>query len=150
MKKISRKAVIIKISAPIILAVIITIIFFDNPIKQFGYLKLEDEMPFTEGYNTFAPIYKVPKSKFYIAIGEPELWCIQEDCGDIGMYVKNLGGWLEGGDVSQVTIDEIFGLDAEENKNVKKIILVGDGDSKLVGIYPNKGIDDVEEILKLH
>jgi len=133
-----------------ILTVVVASRFFDNRVKKFGYLKLGGEMPFTEGHNTFAPIYKVPKSKFYIAIGEPDLWCIQEDCGDVGMSVKNLGGWLEAGDVSRVTTDEIFGLDIEENKNVKKIVLVGDGDSKLVGIYPNKGISDVEEILELH
>ncbi len=119
-----------------------------EPLKL-GPLKMGGEMPGGHGDTTFAPYMKIPISKFYVSVAEPDTGCINEDCNLDGAYIQTMGGWLEVKHTG-VTIDELFGLDMPENKNIKSIVLIGDQDGKIAGIYPNRGLDDVIPILKLH
>lgn len=88
-------------------------------------------------------------SKFYVNIAEPNLGCVLKYCNVQAALINTMGGWLEAEETG-VTIDEIFGLDLEENKNVKSITIIGDRNGKIVGIYPNKGLKDVISILKFY
>lgn len=149
-----RKYIItISVATVIIFSVVVFSIFIKNnaKIKKFGPLKLGGEMPLGEGYNTFAPARIIPKSKFYIAIGEPHLWCVFDECCLEGTLIKSMGGWIQGERTSQPTIAEIFGLDSSDNnKKFESIVIVGDGNSKIVGIYPGKSSEDISSIMKLH
>jgi len=119
-----------------------------EPLKL-GQLKIGGEMPGGPGWSTFAPYMEIPISKFYVSVAEPDTWCINENCNLNGELIQTMGGWLEVV-YTGVTIDELFGLDMEENRTVKSIVLIGDQDGKLAGIYPNGDLDDVISILKLH
>lgn len=118
-------------------------------VKQFGNLKLGGEMPLGPGDSTFAPYKIIPISKFYVNIAQKDSpWCIIESCGSVGAQVKTMGGWLEGMESPQA-ISEIFDLNLEQN-NIKSILIVGDQNAKIVGIYPNRGLKDLISILKLY
>src|SRR3989338_66106 len=121
-------------------------------MKEFGPLAVGSDMPIGgfEGW-TFAPHKTIPASAFYVAIVQDDYWCSLENCDFIGALVKTMGGWL------QTTNSEVFpdvkgimGLDLEKNNNIKSITIVGDSHSKIVGIYPNIGIQDLLSILRLH
>lgn len=133
---------------------IIGLVFYvlnNEKIKKFGPLRLGDKIPYSEGHFTFAPIKTIPKSKFYITIGEPDLWCTFDDCCAEGAFVKKVGGWLQSEKTSQPDVSEVFGLDSPDNKKkFKSIVIIGDVNSKIVGIYPGKGIKDIASIMELH
>lgn len=114
-----------------------------------GPLEIGGEMPGGPGDTTFAPYMEIPISKFYVSIAEPDTWCINEDCNIEGAFIQTMGGWLEVKHTG-VTIDELFGLDIPENKDIKSIVLIGDQNGKIAGIYPNRGLKNVIPILKLH
>ncbi|MFH1192157.1 MAG: hypothetical protein V1655_01655 [bacterium] len=120
-----------------------------EPLKL-GQLKIGGEMPGGPGDTTFAPYMKIPISKFYVSVMEPNSWCINEDCNLDGAFIQTMGGWLEVNHTGDPTLDEFYGLDLPENKNIKSLVLIGDRDGKIVGIYPSRGLDDVIPILKLH
>jgi len=88
-------------------------------------------------------------SKFYVNIAESNLDCTLKYCNLQAALINTMGGWLEAEETG-VTIDEIFGLDLEEHKNIKSMIIIGDQNSKIVGIYPNKGLKDALEILAFY
>ncbi|MFH1029792.1 MAG: hypothetical protein V1770_00855, partial [bacterium] len=115
-----------------------------------GPLVIGGEMPGGLGDTTFAPYIEIPTSKFYVSIAEPDMWCINEYCNIEGGFIQTMGGWLEIKHTGDPTLDEFYGLDLPENKNVKSVVLIGDSDGKIAGIYPNRGLKDVITILKLH
>lgn len=61
-----------------------------------------------------------------------------------------MGGWLQVYNTKFVETREFFGFESLKNKETQSAIIVSDGDGKIAGIYLNKDLDDVEEILKLH
>lgn len=116
-----------------------------------GSLEIGGKMPWGPGDSTFAPYLEIPASqKFYVSVAEPNTWCINEDCSIDGAIIQTLGGWLQVENTRQSEVEALFGLDLPENKDVKSIVLVGDNNGKIVGIYPNKGLRDIIPILKLH
>lgn len=118
---------------------------------KIGPLKIGGEISGGPGDYTLAPYLKIPAlQKFYVSVAGPDSWCINEDCGIDGAFIQTLGGWLQVEDTYQAEIQSEFGLDLPENKNVKSIVLIGDHNGKIVGIYPNKGLSDVIDILRLH
>lgn len=118
---------------------------------EIGLLKIGGKIPNGPGDTTFAPYLKIPASqKFYVSVAEPDTWCINEDCNIDGAFIQTLGGWLQVENTYQSTIKETFGLDLPENQNVKSIVLIGNQSGKIIGIYPNKGLSDVMDILKLY
>lgn len=122
--------------------------FLYTGVIEFGQLKLGEEAPIMTGSVTFAPELKVPPAKFYIGIAEKNRWCIFEECSLNGQIVKILGGWLQSENSEQPAVYESFGLN--ENKNIKSVVVVGDRRGLIVGIYPNKGNNDLLEILAAH
>ncbi len=117
-------------------------------VREFGPMILGKEAPFGQGSGTFHPYLTVPKSKFYITVAEEGLFCILEDCALAGALVHTMGGWLQGEKTGDPTSSELLGLDRDTT--VASIIVMSDGDNKIVGIYPNKGLKDVLPILRLH
>lgn len=120
-----------------------------EPLKL-GLLKTGEDIPLKP--NLERP--ETPKnvfiaSKFYVNIAEPNLGCFSKYCNLEAALINTMGGWLEAENTG-VTIDEIFGLDLEENKNIKSVVIIGDRNGKIVGIYPNKRLKDVISILKFY
>lgn len=126
----------------------------DPALSKLGPFVIGKEMPlhFRPGAGTvWAPPYeKIPYSKFYVFIAKNNS-CIWESCGMDGAVVQTLGGYLAGESLSQPVIAEEFGFDNEEiRKRYKSVIIIGDQNAKIVGIYPNRGISNVLSILRLH
>lgn len=87
--------------------------------------------------------------KFYVNVVQSKFGCTLKYCNIEAAIIDTLGGWLEA-EETRVTIDELVGLDLEENKNVKSIVIIGDQKGKIVGIFPNKTLNDVIPILKFY
>ncbi|MFY9462970.1 MAG: hypothetical protein WAP52_02165 [Candidatus Sungiibacteriota bacterium] len=132
--------------------------FFLNPytayggVRHFGPLRLGSNLPSGgAGDFTFAPLYEIPSSKFYVTIVQPDMWCSGEDCDLDGALIQTMGGWLQ---MEKPSVDpEIegeVGLNRKENKNIHSLVLIGDQNNKIAGIYPNRGLSDVLPILRLH
>ncbi|MFY9462918.1 MAG: hypothetical protein WAP52_01895 [Candidatus Sungiibacteriota bacterium] len=120
-------------------------------VVTFGRIRVGGEAVAGRGSFTFAPYYKIPPAKFYVTVVKKGLWCSNEDCSLDGALIETMGGWLQvektGGGSE---IREEIGLDLPENKNVETIVIIGDGNNKIAGIYPNRGLGDVLPILRLH
>jgi hypothetical protein len=114
----------------------------------FGPLILGGESPIGPGSMTFAPELRIPSTRFYIGVAEKDVWCIFEECAPAGARVAALGGWLQGEDTEQWATREDFGL--EGNNAVSSVVVVANERGKLVGIYPNKTVDNLEAILHTH
>jgi len=122
----------------------------EEPLN-FTPLKIGKEMPFGPGGWTFAPYMEIPASqKFYVSIIQDELWCSGGDCGIDGSLIETMGGWLQVANTAQPTDKEFFGLYLPENQYIKSLVVVGDKEGKIVGLYPNKGFEDILAILKNH
>ncbi|MFC1613451.1 hypothetical protein ACFL23_03920 [Patescibacteria group bacterium] len=120
-------------------------------VEKFGNLKLGGETISGQGGWTLAPYMEIPASKFYVTGIQDEIWCIIEECGLDGAFIQTMGGWLQmDTTIGSPDIKEEAGFNLPENKNIKSIVLIGDQDGKIAGIYPSKGLDDVIAILKLH
>ncbi len=118
-------------------------------VRKFGTMTLGGEMIGGPGGYTFAPELTVPYSKkFYIEVVQKNLWCTFGGCSPRGQIVAILGGWLQGENTEQPAIENDYNL--YENEKVKSIVVVGDKDGRIVGIYPNKNIDDLLSILEIH
>ena len=124
---------------------------FHGGSLKFGPLLLGGESPLGPGAATFAPELSIPPSRFYIGVADKKLknfWCVFEECSPIGAHIAALGGWLQGDDTNHWTNAEDFGLTARTN--VVSVIVVGDKDGKIVGIYPDKTMADVGSLLAIH
>lgn len=121
-------------------------------VKQFGPLRLGDEMPVGgPGDYTFAPLHRIPISKFYVVIVHGGPWCSLDHCGNDGALVGTMGGWLQTEKPSVFPdVTTLTGLDLEENKDVHSLVIVGNQSGKIAGIYPRHGLKDVLPILRLH
>lgn len=120
-----------------------------NEPYDIGPLEIGGEIPYGPGETTFAPYLKIPVSqKFYVSVAEKDTWCINDDCYLEGAFIQTMGGWLQVEDIDHAEVGAMFGLDLPENKDVKSLVLVGDNQGRIVGIYPNKGLSDVIDILK--
>lgn len=123
-----------------------------NGVDKFGPFRLGGKIPLGPGDGTFAPFKEIPESKFYIFIAKKNFWCINEDCGPEGSLVKTMGGWLAGERINDGETSLIFGFDQEFGLRDKhqSVIVVGDQNEKIVGIYPDKDMKDLIVILKQH
>lgn len=142
-----------------LIAIIITWAFiaylYFNPyvlhggVREFGSLQLGGDVPLGPGDYTFAPEMQIPQSKFYINIAQKGLWCVFEECSPEGEKIAALGGWLQSEDTTdEPEIMEIFGLD--DNVDITSIIVVGNREARIVGIYPGKRIEDLPSVLRMH
>ncbi|MFA4872651.1 MAG: hypothetical protein WC659_01810 [Patescibacteria group bacterium] len=121
-------------------------------VREFGPLTLGSSMPLAgPGDWTFAPYKKIPESDFYVLVVQYDNWCIQASCSLDGALVQTMGGWLQGETTRNFPdLPEIIGFDREENRKVKSIVVIGDSKGRIAGIYPNKGMEDLIPVLKLH
>lgn len=118
-------------------------------VKKFGHLTIGGNMPSGPGDATFAPWKIIPSSTFYIIFANDEGLCVFEDCIPEGKIVEAQGGWLQGEvSIGQTEVQTDFGLDT--NQIVKSIVVVGNKDAKIVGIYPNKRSKDILSIIQFH
>jgi len=118
--------------------------FYSEPIRIGG------SMPSGPGGSTFGPILNIPNNrKFYVDVAQRDFWCSNESCGLAGSIVQTMGGWIEVENINQPAVVEgAFGLNLPENKNIKSVVIVGDKNGKIVGIYLNKDYKDVLSILE--
>ncbi|MFH1030650.1 MAG: hypothetical protein V1770_05325 [bacterium] len=120
-------------------------------IEKFGNLKIGGKTISGEGEHTFAPYMKIPHSKFYITVVQEGTRCINEDCSIDGVFIQTMGGWLQMDNTrTDPETKNEAGFNLPENKNIKSLVLIGDQNGRIAGIYPNRGLDDVIPILKLH
>lgn len=117
-------------------------------VKKFGQLVLGDDHPLGYGYVTFYPENNIPQSHFYITVVEKDLWCVFEGCSLEGAHTRMMGGWLQGQDTDNSQIADEIGL--EKNSDVSSLVIVANGENRIVGLYPNNGLGDVAAILRLH
>lgn len=123
---------------------------WENPSK-IDSLTIGSKMPGGPGDTTFAPHLKIPAGqKFYVSVAEPGTWCINEDCGVDGALIQTMGGWLQVEDTYQATDEEFFGLDLPENKHIKSLVIVGNHEGRIAGMFPNRGLKDVLFILRFY
>ncbi len=115
-----------------------------GPFKIGGDIPLKPKLEWAE-----TPKDVFITSKFYVNIAEPNPACFGKYCNIHAAAINTMGGWLEVEETG-MTIDELFGLDLEENRNVQSIVIIGDHKGKIVGIYPNKGLKDVLSILQFY
>ena len=94
--------------------------------------------------------YQVPQPKFYVAVAEPDGYCVADMCGLEGTSIKTMDGWLQVYNTKFVETKEFFEFDLSKNKEMSSMVIVSDQNGKIIGIYPNKGLTDVMDILKLH
>jgi|SRR3989344_4418129 len=125
-----------------------------NPIvavERFGHIVVRGETVVGQDSFTLAPYYQIPPAKFYVTVITDGYWCINEDCSIDGALIETMGGWLQvertggGSDIKEET-----GLDLPENTGVKTLVIISDSNNKIAGIYPNRGLQDVLPILRLH
>lgn len=122
-------------------------------VETFGPIRIGEKTPHGgPGDWTFAPLNKIPLSRFYVAIAHTgDEWCDNEDCSLDGALIQTMGGWLQVATTRNFPdLPSIVGFDMKENKRVQSLVLVAQEDGTLVGIYPNRGLKDVLPILRLH
>lgn len=120
-------------------------------VNEFGPLKIGDDTISGPGDWTFAPYIKIPAAKFYVTVVTDKFWCSNDDCGLDGALIQTMGGWLQADSVNNnPDLSSMSGLDLKWNRNVKAIVFIGNKDGKIVGIYPNRTLNDVLDILKKH
>ena len=86
---------------------------------------------------------------FYIIFTNEEGFCVFEDCIPEGKIIEAQGGWLQGQiSKGQTEVQSDFGLDT--NPKVKSVVVVGNKDAKIVGIYPNRGSKDILSIIQFY
>lgn len=124
------------------------------PLK-FGLFELGKELPFNYrpgDKSVWAPPdEKIPLSKFFVYIAKENFWCIWESCGLEGEKIKLFGGYLAGFTLNQPVFAEDFGFDDKRIRGrYASVIIIGDQNAKIVGIYPNKDIDDLFAVIKFH
>ena len=91
---------------------------------------------------------RIPPSRFYVEIWHKDIHfrCILDECGPAGETVASLRGWLQGYGME----DSGYGLPWPNFSEIKSLVLISDRDLKIVGIYPNVGINNLEAILRQH
>lgn len=120
-------------------------------VSRFGPLVVGGVMPSGAGASTFAPYYTIPTSTFYVNLVEDDLWCVQDSCGVEGAFIQTMGGWLQADRLGQGGwVEEVYGFDSQEKKQIKSIVVIGDRTGKIVGIYPGKKKEDIASILRLY
>jgi len=120
-------------------------------VSAFGHIAVGGEAVTGRGSHTFAPYFEIPSARFYIMVIENDIWCSNESCSFDGHFIQTMGGWLQ----AEMTccgseIKYELGLDLPENAEVKTLVVVSNSNNKIVGIYPNRGLKDVLQILRLH
>ena len=94
---------------------------------------------------------KISKHKFYILLVDRKdaflkkySWALEE------VINEKLGGLIERADSSATIFTEIFGLNNEKNKKIFSVVIVTDKNAKIIGVYPNKKLHELVDVLQLH
>lgn len=120
-------------------------------VGTLGHIAVGEENVAGRGGFAFAPYYVIPPAKFYVTVVDSDIWCSNEDCSLDGALIQTMGGWLQAEKTSGGSeIREEIGLDLPENKEIKTLVIISDGNNKIAGIYPHRGLKDVLSILRLH
>jgi len=120
-------------------------------VSEFGPLKLGYTAPFGPGDPTAHPYKTVPVSKFYVFVVASKVptMCTFEECGVGGDVVERMGGWITGDEQAESAL--MVGLsESKVRQGEQSIIVVADKNSRIIGIYPNRTMNDLLAILKLH
>lgn len=115
--------------------------------NEIGEFRLGDKAPFRPGEKIQHIYHRIPPSKFYVYVWSPniEYECVYEDCGKNGEIVASVRGWLSGaGTFYEESVPLV------NSSKVKSLILVADKNSRIVGVYPNKDMPDIPDILAKH
>lgn len=139
----------------LIVFALISVVFMALPVSllhggvtTFGSLSLGKESPIGPGAMTFAPELQIPPSRFYIGVAQENKWCVFDECAPLGARIAAVGGWLQGEDAKQWATIEDFGL--KENPHISSVVVVANRKGDLVGIYPNRDMDDLNDLLQVH
>jgi hypothetical protein len=120
-------------------------------VSEFGPLKLGSLAPERPGSPTAHPYKTVPKAKFYVFIVSHKIptMCTFEECGINGDIVRRMGGWISGDE--QAESAEAVGLqESAVRRGEQSMIVISGENAKIIGIYPNRTMNDLPSILKRH
>jgi hypothetical protein len=123
----------------------------EHGVSEFGPLKLGSPAPDRPGDRTAHPYMTVPKSKFYVFVVARKVPtnCTYEECGVNGDVVERMGGWITGDE--QAESAEMVGLsESAVRRGEQSIIVISNKNARIIGIYPNRTMNDLLAILKLH
>lgn len=120
---------------------------FEN-VDEFGPLHIGGTAP--NGFGQIAPFEgrEIPKLNFYVYVHRRGLsLCEYDGCSVVeGKVIACMGGWLSGDGRTEVS--DLVGLDSSEVAQGRaSIVVISDGDSKIIGIYPNHTEGDILPIL---
>lgn len=96
-------------------------------------------------------LQKISEHKFYILLIDREdafpkkySWSLEE------VINEKIGGLIERADLHSVVFTEIFGSDNLKNKRIFSIVIITDKNGIIMGVYPNKKLHELVDILQLH
>lgn len=141
--------IILGILATAIVVFVYLSFFFFRSSRSFGPLTLGGPTVLKIGDGASAPYYSIWESRFYVYVIQKDMdYCAFENCGAGGLLVRCMEGWISA-DVAAAA-DE-YGLKESDVRSGKaSMVVVADKDQKIVGIYPNRTIQNVPYILKNH
>ncbi len=96
-------------------------------------------------------LQKISKYKFYILLVDKKdafpkkySWPFEE------VINKKIGGLIERADSSNSVFKEIFGSNNGKNKRIFSVVIITDKNAKIVGVYSNKKLFELLDVLQLH
>lgn len=119
-------------------------------IKEFGPLELGKQLPRTANSGIMSVSRQSAEVKFYVYIVKKNFVCTNDNCGIYGALTRTMGGQLEGARLNDRQSFEEFGFDEEYGRLdiYESLVIVANESKEIVGLYPNKDIDDVVIVLK--
>ena len=134
----------------VILVIIISIVFYEiknyEPKLNHSLIVMGNIIPVTAD-----ELQKISKYKFYILLVDKDdvfpkkySWPIEE------VINEKIGGLIERADSSTSVFKEIFGSKNDKNKRIFSVVIITDKNAKIVGVYPNKKLSELVDVLQLH
>lgn len=142
--------IILSTLVAVIMFLFVYVFFFSfRSSRSFGPLTLGGPTVLKISDGASAPHYSIWKSRFYVYVIQKDMdYCALENCGAGGLLVQCMEGWISAD--AAMAADE-YGLKESDVRSGKaSIVVVADEDQKIVGIYPNRTIQNVPYILKNH
>lgn len=131
----------------LIIAIIASIYFIKNNEPKFShsFIKIGSILPVSTG-----ELQKISQQEFYILLLDTNLSFPPKYLSNFPNIIKKIGGLMERADSNSLLFAEIFGLHRDKNKKIFSIILITDKNATIVGIYPNKKLHELVDVLQLH
>lgn len=123
-------------------------------VNSLGKVTVGQMLPGYSGLSTSGrTVGPVPsRGKFLINLLHPELpsFCVDEECGEIGVLAQKYGGQLQG--TSDLKMGDIFGVlpppDSSKNINEYGVLVISNTKGRVISIYNHARPDSVHKVLE--